>query len=645
VLSALAIQLAAAGTDPGAAMFMLALVGLMCGLLQVLFGVVRLGRLIKYMPYPVVSGYLSGVGIIIILSQVPKILGGPIGAPAAWTWPGIVVGAVTIAVMVFAPKATKAVPAAILALAAGVLAYFAIGVADRSLLTLDANKLVVGPVGGFGAGFFEAFAARWKAVAAVRPAQLLALASPAITLAVLLSIDTLKTCVVLDALTRSRHDSNRELVGQGLGNLASTAIGGVPGAGTMGATLVNLSSGGNSRLSGIIAGVLALVAFLLLGRLLAWIPIAALAGILIVVGARMIDWHSLQLLRSKSTIFDFAVILAVVLVAETVGLIAASATGIGLAVFLFIREQVRGSVVRRKVLGNEMFSRHVRLPEEMAVLEQRGDRTAIFELQGSLFFGTTDQLYAAVEPELKSRTYIVFDMRRVQSVDFTAAHALDRIEDSLKERSGFLIFCHFAQRVPSGRDLVKYFEEVGLRHPEQRVLVFDTRSEALEWIEERILEEARVERAGEKPLELTEMDLFRGRREETLAALEACLERRSLKAGETLFTLGEGGDDLFLIRRGTVRIVLPVTERLSYHVATFGRGSFFGEMAFLDREPRSANAVAHTDVELYVLSRARFDGLAAEHKKLGMQLLEGLAHALAIRLRRANKELRALQEG
>jgi len=653
VLAALALNLAHRGIAPGPALLMLALVGLMCGLLQIGFGLVRLGRLIKYMPYPVVSGYLGGVGLIIILSQLPKLMGLPGGvtllhglvAPRAWGWQGMVVGGVTMTVMVVAPKLTKAVPAAILGLAAGVVTYFGLGLADRSLLVLAGNKLVIGPIGGAGGGFLDSLVGRVKGAAAVTPADLAMLIMPALTLAVLLSIDTLKTCVVLDALTRTRHDSNRELVGQGLANLTSTVIGGVPGAGQMGATLVNISSGGQTRLSGLLEGIFALLAFLLLSKLIAWVPIAALAGILIVVGARMIDVHTFHLLRSRSTLFDFFVILAVVVVAATVSLIAASGVGIGLAVLLFIREQIGGSIVRRKIYGNQMFSKRVRLPEEMAILEKRGDRTVIYELQGSLFFGTADQLYAALEPELKTRTYVVLDMRRVQSVDFTAAHILEQIEDTLREREAFLVFSHFPHKIPSGRDLVKYFDEVGLVSPEHRIRIFDQRNEALEWIEDRILAEERLERAAEKPLDLREMDLFEGRKEETLAALEACMESRICKAGERIFARGDGGDELFLIRRGAVRIVMPLESGQFYHLATFGRGSFFGEMTFLDREPRSADAVAFTDVELLVLSRARFDGLAAEHKRLAMQLLEGLARTVSLRLRRADTELRALQEG
>ena len=650
VLSALAIQWSQNGITAESAVLLLSLMGLICGLIQVGFGAVGLGRLIKYVPYPVVSGYLSGVGLIIIISQVPKFLGLPkqvafwegLASPSLWQWQGVAVGAVTVAVMVTAPMLTKAVPAAILGLASGVIAYFGLALADPALLTLPGNALVVGPLGGSGVSFGDAIAGRWKAIGDLDVAELGRLLVPAATLAVLLSIDTLKTCVVLDALTRSRHNSNRELVGQGLGNLASAFIGGVPGAGQMGATLVNMSSGAQTRLSGLIEGVLALIAFLILGTFIAWVPIPALAGILIVIGFRMFDRASLHLLKSRATILDFAVIVTVVVVALTVSLIAASGAGIALAIVLFIREQIRGSIVRSKAYGNQMFSKRVRLPDEMAILEKRGDHTAIFELQGSLFFGTTDQLYTTVEPELKTRTYIILDLRRVQSVDLTAVHMLEQIEGMLAERGAFLLFSHLPENVPSGQDMRQYFDQVGLVKSESHIQTFSELDEALEWVEERLIEEEHLERMLEQPLELREIDVFLGRKESTLAALESCMDKRSYKAGEKIFAQGDAGDEMFLIRRGAVRIVLSLSEKQGHHLATFGRGDFFGEMAFLDPAPRSADALAFTDTDLFVLSRTRFDTLAEEHKKLAMGLVLSVARVLSIRLRYANAELRAL---
>ncbi len=652
VLSAFAIEMSHRNIGAPTVLLLIALVALLCGVLEITFGLVGLGRLIKYMPYPVVSGYLSGVGLIIIISQVPKFLGVPgkyhfwdsLLSPLVWKWQSIGVGAVTIVVMVFAPRVTKRLPAAILALLCGMATYFAMGLVDRSLLSLAGNKLIVGPLTQSDTGFLATMMARWKSIGSFDPRQLNLVITPALTLAVLLSIDTLKTCVVLDTLTRSRHNSNKELIGQGLGNLASTAIGGMAGSGQMGATLVNFTSGGNSRLSGVIEGVLALIAFLILGSFIAWVPIAALAGILIVVGVRMFDRHSLHLLKSRSTVLDFVVIATVVVVAETVSLIAASGVGIGLAILLFLRAQIGGAVVRRKAFGNERFSKQMRLPEELAVLEQRGDRTAIFELQGSLFFGTTDQLYTALEPELKKRQYLVLDMRRVQSVDFTAAHMLQLIEDMMSERKGMVIFSHMPLQAPSGQDMVRYFDLVGLSREEHHARIFESLDSALEWIEDRILAEAKVEREQEMPLDIRQLKIFEQRTQETLAALEGATEVRTFKAGQKIFSRGDASDELYFVRKGSVRIMMPLTGSLGHHLATFGRGDFFGELSFLDRAPRSADAVAHTDVELYVLGRERFDKLREEHRMLGFNLMEGIASAVATRLRRTDVELRFLKE-
>ena len=651
VLSAFAISAAERGTAPESALAMLMLIGLVCGAMQLLFGAIGLGRLIKYMPYPVVSGYMTGVGLIIVLSQIPKFLGAGKGqtlwevlsAPAAWNPHALVVGVVAAATMALAPRFIKAVPAPVVGLVAGVAAYLGIAAGDASLLRLPGNPLVVGSLGVSAAGLLDPAMARWRSIPNLGLEALRDVLIPGATLAVLLSIDTLKTCVVTDAITRSRHESNRELLGQGCGNIAATLLGGVQGAGTMGATLVNIAGGAQTRRSGITEGALALAALLILAPLIAWIPIAALAAILIVIGIRMVDWASLHMVRSRSTVLDFVVIVAVVVVAETVGLIAASGVGIGLAMLLFVREQLRGTVVHRRSYGSEMRSKQMRLPGEMAILASHGDRAVIFELQGSLFFGTTDQLYSALEPELNSRSYVILDMRRVQSVDVTAAHVLERVAETLAERKAYLVFSQLPTHVPSGQDMGRYFDEVGLVKPERHALTFGELDAALEWVENRILEEARIERETERPLELQDIELFKGRKVETLAALAACMETRSYSDGQTIFRRGDGGDELFLIRRGKVRIMLPLDTKHGHHLATFGRGDFFGEMAFLDREQRSADAVAAGEAEIFVLPRARFDALAHEHKVLAANLLEGLARSLAIRLRYANAELRLLQ--
>jgi SulP family sulfate permease len=387
------------------------------------------------------------------------------------------------------------------------------------------------------------------------------------------------------------------------------------------------------------------LALLVLGGLVAWVPIATLAGILIVIGVRMVDWRSLHLVRSRSTVLDFAVIVAVIVVAKTVSLIAASGVGVALAILLFVREQIGGSVVRHSTHGDRLYSRQIRSEKAMAMLTEHGAHTAIFELQGSLFFGTTDQLYTALEPALKNSGFIILDLRRVQSVDVTAARMLERIEDTLTERGALLLFSALPRRLPSGRDMQANFSQMRLVASKHRARVFDELDEALEWVENSILEEHGFSRGEETALELEEMDLLAGYKAETIGDLKACLESRRLRAGEKVFAYGEESDELYPIRRGAVRIMLPIEGGQTHHLATFGRGAFFGEMSFLDPGLRSADAVAFVDSEIYVLSRARFEAFTSSHKRAALALLHGIARALAIRLRYTNAELQTLQEG
>jgi len=657
-LAALVAQLAvgdAAGPMPTDRILqLLLLVALLSGALQCVYGFLGGGRLIKYIPYPVVAGYLSGVGLLIFLGQVPKFFGWPANTPLGtglaslplWRWPAVVVGAVTVAGMVLAPRVTKAVPATILGLLAGMLAYLGLGLVRPELLSLAHNPLVLGPVGGSARALGAAVVGHWTVLGGLRLADAGALLGPALTLSILLSIDTLKSCVVVDALTRSRHNSNRELVAQGAGNLASALVGGMPGSGMMGATLVNVNSGGRTRLSGVLEAGFVLAVFLLFGNWIAWVPVAGLAGILFVVAFRMFDWGSFALLRQRSTMLDFAVIAAVVVVAVAFNLVAAAGAGLALAILLFIREQIRGSVIRRKFTGDRMSSTRRRLPDERAALQQQGARTTICELQGSLFFGTTDRLFTELEPDLKQCRYLILDMRRVQSVDYTAAHLLEQFEAILRERGGFLLFSRLPASLPSGQDLRAYFAQVGVTHGKENVRKFDTLDDALQWVEDQILAEARPPPAGdEAPLALGEIELLRDfEADQTLAALAPCVAERTCAPGELIFQTGDTGDELFLIRRGSVRLFLPVGEGNYHNLASCGRGDFFGEVAFLDRGRRSANAVARTATDLFVITRTGFDEVSRAHPVVGVKMFARLARAEALRLRQADAELRALYE-
>jgi len=303
-------------------------------------------------------------------------------------------------------------------------------------------------------------------------------------------------------------------------------------------------------------------------------------------------------------------------------------------------------VIRRKIYGHQLSSRKQRLPEERELLLMAAQATTICELQGTLFFGTTDRLFTELEPDLRTSRFIILDMRRVQGVDFTAAHMLEQLEARLSTRGAELVFSSLPAQLPTGQDLETYFRHLGIVRAAKNVRVFDTLNEALEWTEDRHLAAAHGGR-GEQDLalDLAAFDLLREfETDRTLGALSACVAERTVAAGETIFRRGEAGAELFLVRRGEVRIAVPFESGKQLILTVCGRGHIFGDMAFLDKRPRSADAVALTETDLYVIPRARFDEVVRAHPLVGIKIFARLARILALRLRYTDAELRALLE-
>lgn len=621
-------------------------------LIQIFFGTIGGGKLIKFIPFQVVSGYLSGVGMLIILSQLPKLLGFAKGitlwqgllSPELWKWQSLGVGIATMIMMIFAPRISKKIPAAIFGLTTGVITYFLFSLIDANLLNLTNNPLIIGSMQTSGS-LFSSLTEHWSNFSQFNFEILKHALVPALTLAVLLSIDTLKTCVGLDAMIRNRHNSDRELIGQGLGNLFSAFVGGMPGAGTMGPTLVNVSSGGRSPRAGLMEGGFVLLALLFLGPLIAWIPIGALAGILLVVAYRMIDKNSVRLLKHPSGRFDFAVILGVVIVALSVDLIVASAVGVGLAILLFIRDQVRESVILQKVYLNHISSKTQRQESEKEILLKFGTQAVICKLQGNLFFGTTDQMFTKLDGDLKNCYYLLLDMNRVHSIDYTAIHMLEQMHGQISEKGGHLLFCGTPSSFKEQNQFEEYFSQMGFDLKQHGIQTFETLDSALEWMEEEILHKQGVEhQLSEHILQLKDFHLFRGFTAQELHHLESCMKPIQLKPGEKVFNQGDLGDEMFLVRRGSFRVLLPLSAGKYHHLATFEQGNFFGEIAFLDHDRRSADVEAKSNADLYVFSRARFNEFSRSEPEIGAQVFARIALAIAQRLRHTDSELKALEE-
>ncbi|HEY7726283.1 MAG TPA: SulP family inorganic anion transporter [Anaeromyxobacteraceae bacterium] len=643
MLTALAAQFAAA--DPPRAPVLLLATALLAGAAQLGFGALRLGAMVKFIPYPVVAGFLSAAGLLLAWGQIPFVAGladgGPLqalGRPGSWRAAAVLTAAVTFAAAALAHRLLPRVPPVLAGLCAGTLAFLGFSAFDPGLAAAG-SPLRVGPVPGARA-VLAAFPGRLAGLVALSPAELLALAGPAAALAALLSVDTLKSCVLVDSVTGHRHAGNRELLAQGIGNALSALAGGAPGSGVSGATLVNLGAGGRARLSSTAVPASLLAVAAAAPGLVAGTPRAVLGGVLVHVGLRTVDWGALRLARRPEARLDLAVVAAVVAAALASGLVVAAAAGVGLAVVLFVRDHARRSPVRSRGTVAGIRSSHRRLPPEDAVLTARGAEAAVLTLQGDLFFGTADRLLTELEPELRTCRLVLLGLSRVADVDLTAARILAQAESRLAARGGTLLLAE--ARAPEA--LAGAMEDVAPRPRRSPARFFASRDEALEWCEERILEAHLEARPAHGPRPLAEMDLLAGLSPELLAALERQVEVVAAADGERVFRAGEPGDALYLVRVGRLRLVVPAEAGRELMLGVFGRGDVVGELAFVDGRRRSADAVACAPTELYRLTRPAFEAAAREAPALRAELAARLARVLTYRLRVTTSQLKAAEE-
>ncbi|AGC77308.1 SulP family sulfate permease [Nonlabens dokdonensis] len=413
-----------------AAMPIIILTFLTGGIIQMLFGFINIAGYIKYFPYPVVSGFMSGVGLIIILLQIfplfgmvspkntLKVLGDMPLLIEGFNWQALVLGALTVLIYYVFPKITKAIPSALVALiVVSIVAYFLpwqvpiIGDIPSGLPSLKLN------------GILDIDSSAYALVAEY-----------ALVLAVLGSIDSLLTSVIADNMTKTKHNSNRELIGQGIGNMVAAIFGGIPGAGATKGTVVNINSGGKTRLSGVLHGLFLAAVLLGLSGLAAHIPLAVLAGILIPIGFKIIDTKGLKHLLAVPR--ADAVVLIIVLLMTTFGsLIQAVGIGVILASLLFMK---RASDLGEK--GLEVgtlagFDGEQPWKDEQALYETFKNQIYIKHLYGPLFFGFTShfqETIKALSPEVKA---LIIRLDRVPYIDQSGLYALENAVLDLEKRN------------------------------------------------------------------------------------------------------------------------------------------------------------------------------------------------------------------
>ena len=390
------------------------------GLLQMLLGVLRMGRFVVYTPYVVISGFMSGVGIIIMLIQLmpflgaPPVSGGPVAVLRAlpdglanMNPSAAALGTLALAVAVLWPRRlARFVPGLLMALVAGTL---------LSVLWLsDVSVIGEVPTG------LPAIQVQWPGFA-----FLLGALQPALILALLGSVDSLLTSLVADSLSGTRHKPNRELVGQGIGNMVAGLIGGLPGAGATMGTVTNIRSGGTTPVSGAIYALLALILMLGMGDLVQPVPHAVLAGIVIKVGWDIIDWPLITRIH-RIPRANLIIMLLTLGLTVFVDLVTAVAFGLIAAGMVHARQLEKlelDSVISVPILDKVFFADH---PESDA-MDLYSARVGYVRLNGHFTVASSQNLYSVIGEDLKDHEVVVFDFSEAMHIDDSAAMTINRL--------------------------------------------------------------------------------------------------------------------------------------------------------------------------------------------------------------------------
>ncbi|MBT4146223.1 MAG: SulP family inorganic anion transporter [Gammaproteobacteria bacterium] len=419
---------------------------LLAGFLQIILGVVKVGQYIRYMPYPVVSGFMSGIGVIIIVLQIFPFLGhaSPRKIPDIFAelpnvlplvnWESVGLAMATILTIYLFPLVTKLIPSALVAL----LALTAIS----TFMGLDVE--IIGNIPeGLPALHFDA-------LDHIDFSDPMLIIIPALTLAALGTIDSLLTSIVADNMTKTQHNSNKELVGQGIGNMVAAVLGGIPGAGATMRTVININSGGKTRLSGVIHGVALLLVLIGAGVYASLIPLPVLAGILITVGIGIIDYKGLKhILHVPKS--DAIVMLVVLIMTVFVDLLQAVAVGMVFASVLFMKKMSDISEVKSSVGSVDDFAHEVAWIDETALSDDLLHKVYIKHFDGPIFFGFASRFQQMTQalPEVE---VVIMRMKKVPYIDQSGMYA---IEDALMALRGKNILVLMTEIQEQPKDMLK----------------------------------------------------------------------------------------------------------------------------------------------------------------------------------------------
>jgi SulP family sulfate permease len=422
--------IAKAGIDTDSGIAMIIVTFALAGLFQIAFGFIKVAQYVKYISYPVLSGFMGGIGIIIILFQWHSFFGEKTPGKVLdiishlpdpiihHHWSAMILGGVTLFLIYTIPLISKKIPAGLIALILGTMASMALK--EYSFIGdwhFDTIGNIPNQLPEIKLGFLESF----------DYSQLSVVIVSALTLAGLGTIDTLLTSVVADNITKTKHNGNRELMGQGLGNLVTALFGGIPGAGSTTGTVSNINSNGTTNLSGIFKGVFLLIVLLGLGKYLSIVPKPVLSALLISVGIGIIDFKGIKrLIKIKNS--DTLVLILVISLTVFADLLVAVGVGMVLSSFFFMQRM--GEIVEEQSKKGNLSE----VEKKLKVPEAIKNRVFNYELDGPLFYGFSDQFKAQAEA-IKDKDAVIINMSHVPYIDASGIYVLEEVISGFKSKN------------------------------------------------------------------------------------------------------------------------------------------------------------------------------------------------------------------
>jgi len=636
--------------DLAAALAALLCIVLLGGALQFLFGLVRLGTVIKFVPHPVMAGFQNAAALLLFLVQLANVMGFERSVPFMQALAhvsdakpaSLLVAAVAMAVVWKGRRIAPDVPPVLLGLAAGTIAYYA--------LVWAGFRAGLGPVIGGSdivrwrdvisadvAGLWDDFGAR---------SMVTTIVSGALALAIIASLDALLCAKLLSRPGDPKIDGNRLLMRLGIGNMISAACGGMTSGLNLGPSHLNRAYGGRTPVSVLVNALVLLLTAGVLFPIAGYLPRAVLSAVIMVIAVQHVDAWTVRTARrvfSETTAYrrkialDLLVVAVVATLSIVVNIITAVFIGIAIAVLLFLMRMSR-SIVRRAYTGRDVRSRKARSLQEMTALERVSGSIVILELHGPLFFGTAETLDNVVSEKIGSGTrHLVLDLRRVTEIDSAGARVLQDMHAELATREIQLLIA-VAQPSATAEALADY----GAVEAVSSHRLFADVDRAIEWAEDHLLGDTESDALPE--IAAHELSIFSGFRPQELAVMQAHLTRTTFPAKSTIFRQGDPGSGVFFIAKGTASAFLHTENSRDVRLASFATDTVFGELAILDPNVRSATVIADTDLVCYALSVVDFTALSEGASPVALKLLANLARMLSRRLREATRSINQLEQ-